>query len=642
MVPSSPPECEISEEDEKKDPIVDVLVVIDLEDGMKAKRLSGTNLNSRVWTFSWLNDETIRVRRSLDSQMGDKFNPDIYTLYTVNVKTGERNTLYKATMGKSGGGYVPNIESTLPQFPNKVLISVNRRPQNFSKFRDFYMIDLDTNERTLVAKEPNLDGEMFGSWILDNNAVPRFFSTSHDAGEDRKPNSPRDGLFTYYYSYNAADGSFKKMWSCENREACFHPTTFDFDDRYVFGVGQAINVDGSIHEYTDTNALWLFDTKTEKFVEKVFHDKTFDFSNPEWGSNSGYVIKDVINKKLLGLRYYTTKPQTIYFDQDYANIRQGIEAAFPGETVSLGPNDDYTKFIINTSSDKHIRTTYLYDPKVGIQLLDEYAPWLKEYEFGKMEPFSFTARDGLKLHGYITLPPNYKKGTKIPFILHPHGGPHAADRFGFGREVQLYATRGYGVVQVNFRGSVGYGLDHMNAAKKQWSLDMHTDLLDGLFWANDQGYVDMDKVCISGASYGGYSAMVGITKNPDLFKCAVNYVGVVNLVSIMGDKQWMFGDMGRPSWNKGMGHQEDDRALLERASPINYLDNIKGELFVIHGRRDRNVSYKQVLELKSALDKKNIPHEYMIRGDEAHGFYGEMNNLELYTLMEEFLARNLN
>ena len=640
MVPSTPPKCSIDEPED--DEMIKVLVVIDLEDGMKAKRLSGTSMNARVSSFSWLNDKTLFITRAFDYQAGTTMNVDSYSLYTIDRDGKNLKALYKAKQSKSGGIKFPRMVSTLPQFPNKVLISINRRPSVAYKYRDVYMLDLDTNETTLVAAEPVLEDEMFGDWILDNNAVPRGFSTSHDFREDGKPNSPRDGLYTYYYSYNAADGSFKKMWSCENREACFHPTTFDFDNRHLFGVGQAINVDGSVHEYTDTNALWLFDTKTEKFVEKVFHDKNFDFSNPEWGSSSGYVIKDVVNKKLLGLSYYTSKRQYIYFDQNYANIRQGIEAAFPGETVSISANDDFNKFIINTSSDRHIRTTYLYDPKVGIQLIDKYAPWLEEYEFGKMEPFSFTARDGLKLHGYITLPPNYKKGTKIPFILHPHGGPHAADSFGFRREVQLYATRGYGVVQVNFRGSVGYGIDHMNAAKKQWSLDMHTDLLDGLFWANDQGYVDMDNVCISGASYGGYSAMVGITKNPDLFKCAINYVGVVNLVSIMGDKQWMFADMGRPAWNKGMGHQDDDRELLERASPINYLDNIKGDLFVIHGRRDRNVSYKQVLELKNALDDKGIPYEYMIRGDEAHGFYAETNNLELYVEMEKFLKRNLN
>ena len=640
MVPSTPPKCSIDEPED--DEMINVLVVIDLEDGMKAKRLSGTSMNARVSSFTWLNDKTLYITRAFDYQAGTSMNVDSYSLYTIDRDGKNLKALYKAKQSKSGGIKFPRMVDTLPQFPNKVLISINRRPSVAYKYRDVYMLDLDTNETTLVAAEPVLEGEMFGSWILDNNAVPRGFSSSHDFKEDGKPNSPRDGLYDYYYSYNANDGSFKKMWSCENREACFHPTTFDFDNRHLFGVGQAINVDGSVHEYTNTNALWLFDTKTEKFVEKVFHDKDFDFSNPEWGSSSGYVIKDVVNKKLLGLSYYTSKREYIYFDQNYANVRQGIEAAFPGETVSISANDDFNKFIINTSSDRHIRTTYLYDPNVGIQLIDKYAPWLEEYEFGKMEPFSFTARDGLKLHGYITLPPNYKKGSKIPFILHPHGGPHAADSFGFRREVQLYATRGYGVVQVNFRGSVGYGLDHMNAAKKQWSLDMHTDLLDGLFWANDQGYVDMENVCISGASYGGYSAMVGITKNPDLFKCAINYVGVVNLVSIMGDKQWMFADMGRPAWNKGMGHQDDDRELLERASPINYLDNIKGDLFVIHGRRDRNVSYKQVLELKNALDDKNIPYEYMIRGDEAHGFYAETNNLELYVEMEKFLKRNLN
>ena len=640
MVPSTPPKCSIDEPED--DEMINVLVVIDLEDGMKAKRLSGTSMNARVSSFTWLNDKTLYITRAFDYQAGTSMNVDSYSLYTIDRDGKNLKALYKAKQSKSGGIKFPRMVDTLPQFPNKVLISINRRPSVAYKYRDVYMLDLDTNETTLVAAEPVLEGEMFGNWILDNNAVPRGFSSSHDFKEDGKPNSPRDGLYDYYYSYNANDGSFKKMWSCENREACFHPTTFDFDNRHLFGVGQAINVDGSVHEYTDTNALWLFDTKTEKFVEKVFHDKDFDFSNPEWGSSSGYVIKDVVNKKLLGLSYYTSKREYIYFDQNYANVRQGIEAAFPGETVSISANDDFNKFIINTSSDRHIRTTYLYDPNVGIQLIDKYAPWLEEYEFGKMEPFSFTARDGLKLHGYITLPPNYKKGSKIPFILHPHGGPHAADSFGFRREVQLYATRGYGVVQVNFRGSVGYGLDHMNAAKKQWSLDMHTDLLDGLFWANDQGYVDMENVCISGASYGGYSAMVGITKNPDLFKCAINYVGVVNLVSIMGDKQWMFADMGRPAWNKGMGHQDDDRELLERASPINYLDNIKGDLFVIHGRRDRNVSYKQVLELKNALDDKNIPYEYMIRGDEAHGFYAETNNLELYVEMEKFLKRNLN
>jgi dipeptidyl aminopeptidase/acylaminoacyl peptidase len=320
-----------------------------------------------------------------------------------------------------------------------------------------------------------------------------------------------------------------------------------------------------------------------------------------------------------------------------------VKATFPKKIVSIVPNSDLTKVIINTSSEKDPGTGYFYDVSKGkIEFIASYAPWLQDYDLGSTYPFEFTARDGVELMGYLTLPPGYKKGDKIPFILHPHGGPNAKDRFGFNPEVQIYATRGYGVLQINYRGSVGFGLKEMKLANKQWSLAMHDDLLDGLFWANDQGYVNMDKVCISGASYGGYSAMVGITKNPDIFKCAINYVGVVDLYTLYDDKQWMFADMGRPQQHIEMGDPNTERDILENASPINYVNNIKGDLFVIHGRRDRQASYEQVLQLKRALESADIDFEYMIKGDEGHGFYSEANNLELYERMISFLETNLN
>ena len=291
---------------------------------------------------------------------------------------------------------------------------------------------------------------------------------------------------------------------------------FDFDNRYMYGVGQAVHADGTIHELTDTNAVWLLDTKTMKFVEKVFHDPEYDFSNPRQGSGTGYIIKDQLTETILGLSYYTSKREYIYFDQAYANLRTSVESTFPGMQISMNANDDFSKVIINTSSPTNPNTTYFYNVSKGsIEFIDQYAPWLSEYALGTTEPFKFVTRDGLKMNGYISLPPGYKKGKKIPFIVHPHGGPNARDRIGYSPEIQVYTTRGYGVIQVNYRGSVGFGLKQMKLANKKWSLTMHDDLLDGLFWARDEGYVDMSKVCISGASYGGYSAMVGITKNPD-------------------------------------------------------------------------------------------------------------------------------
>ena len=644
MVPSGEVSCDIT--DPEEDLAVPVLVVINLET-MEPKLYSGTQINNRVTSATFLNNEQLLIRRSCQVGAGDQFNADCYSLYVLDVTTGKRELILAAKQTSRGqGARIPQLFDVMPQYPNKVLVTINRMPQFTYRYRDLYWLDLETKETTKIAEVPTIDNEQFFGWMVDHEGNARGFSTSHDAGRDRKPNSAKDGLYTYFYMMDSKTGNYKKMQSCKHQEPCLYPLDFDLDNRHVFAVGQAVLADGTLDpdwEYTDTNALWLYDSETGKVVEKVFHDKKYDFSNPRQGYSDGYVLIDRVNKKLLGLSYYADKRKYVYYDQGYANLRESVKATFPGKIVSIVPNSDFTKVIINTSSEKDPGTGYFYDVSKGkIEFIASYAPWLQDYDLGSTYPFEFTARDGVELMGYLTLPPGYKKGDKIPFILHPHGGPNAKDRFGFNPEVQIYATRGYGVLQINYRGSVGFGLKEMKLANKQWSLAMHDDLLDGLFWANDQGYVNMDKVCISGASYGGYSAMVGITKNPDIFKCAINYVGVVDLYTLYDDKQWMFADMGRPQQHIEMGDPNTERDILENASPINYVNNIKGDLFVIHGRRDRQASYEQVLQLKRALESADIDFEYMIKGDEGHGFYSEANNLELYERMISFLETNLN
>ena len=640
MVPSSEVDCSIDKASDNE--VVSVLIIIDLENGMKARQMSGTSLNARLGTFSWLNDEKLLIQRSCRADY-----LDCNSLYTLNVETGKRDTLLKVKSSKSGDGIKYGaLFSVMPQFKDKILVTINRQPTFTYLFRDLFWLDINTKKLTKIAEVPSIEDENFGNWMVDNDGNVRGFTTSDDKYKDGKPNSPKDGLYESVYYMDANSKSYSKISYCRHQEPCFMPISsspFDFDNRHMYGVGQAVYADGTIHELTDTNAVWMFDTKNKKFVEKVFHDPEYDFSNPRQGSSTGYILKDAMTKTILGLSYYTSKREYVYFDQAYANLRTSVEATFPGMSISMNANDDFSKVIINASSPTNPNTTYFYNVTKGsIEFIDQYAPWLSEYELGTTEPFKFVTRDGLTMNGYLSLPPGYKKGDKIPFIVHPHGGPNARDRMGYNPEIQVYTTRGYGVVQVNYRGSVGFGLKQMKLANKQWSLTMHDDLLDGLFWARDAGYVDMDKVCISGASYGGYSAMVGITKNPDIFKCAINYVGVVDLVTLMGDKQWMFSDMGRPQQHIEMGNPDVDGELMYRASPVHYVDNIKGELFVIHGRKDRQASYQQVLELKDALEDAGIKFDYMIKGDEGHGFYSEVNNLELYQRMESFLAKSLN
>lgn len=639
MVPSSQVDCSIDKPSE--DEVVNILILIDLDNEMKAKTMSGTSLNARISNFSWLNDEKLLIQRSCRADY-----LDCNSLYTLNVETGKRDTLLKVKTSKSGDGIKYGaLFDVMPKFKNKVLVTINRQPTYTYLFRDLYWLDINTKKLTKIAEVPSIDDEQFGNWMIDNDGNARGFTTSDDKNKDGKPNSPKDGLYESIYYMDANSDSYTKISYCRHQEPCLRPVSsspFDFDNRHMYGVGQAVYADGTVHELTDTNAVWLFDTKTKKFVEKVFHDPEYDFSNPRQGSSTGYILKDPIKETILGLSYYTSKREYVYFDQAYANLRTSVESTFPDMQVSMSANSDFTKVIINASSPTNPNTTYFYNISKGsIEFIDQYAPWLSQYALGTTESFKFVTRDGLSMNGYLSLPPGYKKGNKIPFIVHPHGGPNSRDTLRYSPEIQSYTTRGYGVVQINYRGSVGFGLKQMKLANKQWSLTMHDDLLDGLFWARDEGYVDMNKVCISGASYGGYSAMVGITKNPDIFKCAINYVGVVDLVTLMGEKQWMFSDMGRPQQHIEMGNPEIDGDIMYKASPVHYVDDIEGELFVIHGRKDRQASYQQVLELKEALDSAGIKYDYMIKGDEGHGFYSEVNNLELYQRKEAFLAKSL-
>ena len=259
-----------------------------------------------------------------------------------------------------------------------------------------------------------------------------------------------------------------------------------------------------------------------------------------------------------------------------------------------------------------------------------------------MEPFTYMSRDGIKLHGYITLPPTYKEGDKIPFIIHPHGGPNARDYWGYNPEVQFYATRGYGVIQMDYRGSTGYGREEMILANHQMGKKMQEDKYDALMWANEQGYVDMDNVCISGASYGGYAAMQAATKNPELFKCIIAYVGVYDLTS-MDLRGLRWSDLGMPMEyiEKGDPRNPDDYENLYENSPLFFAENVEDPVLIITGRRDNQVRFQETVDMVNELKKYGKEHKYIIKGDEGHGFRTETARLELFEDYEKFLAEYL-
>jgi len=630
MVPLDQNVCDIKDETDQEAVKADrVLVVTDLKT-MTPKVISGTTAGSAVSNFAWLNDETLLVYRDARSSL------DSYSLYTIN-RDGTNTKLLiaaKAFERKAGFQY-PRYLASYPKFPNKIMITLNRN-SNVSQFRDLYWLDINTKQTELVARVPSIKNEAVSNWLLDWDGNAKGFSTFTIEGPDM-------GLVRSFYKYNQ-DGSYKKIASCRHQDACFSPISFDIDNKTILGVGQAVKKDGSIINETDTNALWAMDYDTEQYVEMIYHDPDFDISSPLQGDNTLNLWFDETGDGLFGFSYQADKPVDVYFDGYFQSVKKSLEAVFPGERISLSDwSQDLSKFLVNVRSDTNPGASYMFDINKGsLSLISDFAPWMKDYKLAKMEPFTYTARDGLKLHGYITLPPNYKKGTKIPFILHPHGGPNARDYWGYNPEVQFYASRGYGVIQPNYRGSTGHGRNEMILANHQMGKTMQTDKYDALMWANEQGYVDMDNVCISGASYGGYAAMQAATKNPNMFKCIITYVGTFDLTSMdLRGLMWSKAAMPMEYIEKGNPEIPEDYKNLYENSPIFHVENVDDPVLIITGRRDAQVRFQETVDMVAQLDKFGKDYEYIIKGDEGHGFRSEVANLALYEDYEKFLAKYL-
>jgi dipeptidyl aminopeptidase/acylaminoacyl peptidase len=270
--------------------------------------------------------------------------------------------------------------------------------------------------------------------------------------------------------------------------------------------------------------------------------------------------------------------------------------------------------------------------------LAEIAPWLDEKELVEMKPISYRSRDGLTINGYLTLPRG--GGKNLPLIVNPHGGPWARDAWTYNSEVQFLANRGYAVLQVNFRGSTGYGRKFWEASFKQWGKKMQDDVSDGVAYAIREGIADPKRVAIYGASYGGYATLAGLAFTPELYACGVDYVGVSNLFTFMKTIP--------PYWkpmldmlHEMVGHPERDKALLEEASPVMHAGQIRAPLLIAQGAKDPRVNVDESDQMVAALKKRGVDVEYVLKENEGHGFLNEENRFEFYEAMERFFAKHL-
>ncbi|MBI4911917.1 MAG: S9 family peptidase [Acidobacteria bacterium] len=494
------------------------------------------------------------------------------------------------------------IEDELEDDPGYVLISHNRRdPKVFDVFR----VDVKSGKEVQVAQNP---GNITG-WLTDHDGRLRVATTN-------------DGVNTSLLYRASEKDEFKPILTTNFKETV-NPLFFTFDNRRLYVAS---------NRGRDKQAIFEFDPATAKEGKLIFEHSEVD---------AGGLVFSRKRKTLLAAPFTTWKTDRHFLDAEAKAMFEKVQAQLPGYEVGFAGNDKAEeKFIVAAFSDRTRGKRYLYEKASGkLTLLAEVSPWLKEEELSEMKPVSYTSRDGLTIHGYLTLPKG-KEAKNLPVVINPHGGPWARDVWRFNPEVQFLASRGYAVFQMNFRGSTGYGRKFWEASFKQWGGTMQDDVTDGVKWLVSKGIADPKRVAIYGGSYGGYTTLAGITLTPDLYAAAVDYVGVSNLFTFMKTIP--------PYWKpflammyEMVGDPEKDKARMEATSPVFLADRIKTPLFIAQGAKDPRVNKDESDQMVAALKKRGVEVEYMVKDNEGHGFRNEENRFAFYEAMERFLAKHL-
>jgi dipeptidyl aminopeptidase/acylaminoacyl peptidase len=532
-----------------------------------------------------------------------------YLAYIKDDAGDENYHVYVARSDGSGERDITPFEGVKAQIiddledqATDLIVGLNKRNREIF---DAYRLNVETGELELVAENPG----NIASWKTDHDGNVRAATST-------------DGVNTSLLYRKTEHDPWKPVLTTNFKEV-FSPKFFTFDNRNLYGISNIGR---------DKTAIIEFDLEHARETRVLFE-------TPEVDASGLYYSR---KRKVITWGSYTTwKEERKYFDPITEQLYKTLEQKLPGydvHIISANRNEDV--FIVRTITDRSLGSFYLFDFNSGeLTKLADRNPWLKPDELVEMKPVSYTSRDGLTIHGYLTLPRGAAP-TNLPVVVNPHGGPWARDEWGFNPEVQFLSNRGYGVLQMNFRGSTGYGRKFWEAGFKQWGLSMQDDITDGVQWLIDRGIADSRRVAIYGGSYGGYAVLAGLVKTPDLYAAGVDYVGVSNLFTFLKTipPYWKpFLDM----MFEMVGHPDKDKRLLEENSPALNADKIKAPLLVAQGANDPRVNIEESNQIVQALKKRGIDVEYIVKENEGHGFHNEENRFFFYEAMEKFLARHL-
>lgn len=562
-----------------------------------------------IGTYGWLNND--RIYASMVQKVGPLAQPrPTGFLFAGNINGKKIIQLLPSKSRTMGGtrdyqrGY--RILNFLPKDEKHILIS-----HIDNTFTHAYKLNVYNGKKSEVDKSPT----KYAQLIADHSGNVKLATSFNEEGTKFK---------IHIRSTPNSDWELLKEYNEKNIK--MSPLNFSADNSKLYYFDSADKSKSGIYslDLVNKESELIHPIAGEADIRGLIYD--FDYESPE----------------LIGFTRMPGYVETEFFDPKHpiAKIYRTLFNSFQGQVVNIvNTSRNGQLAVVNVWSDYNPGSHYLMNLKTNkVTPLFKTAPWIDRKQMANMQPIEFTARDGLEIRGYLTKPLN-KQNQKTPMVVMVHGGPYGvSDNWGYNREVQFLAHHGYSVLQVNYRGSGGRGSAFQYDNYQKMGKEMQYDLTDATLWALEQGHTDKDNICIYGGSYGGYAALMGVAQEPDLYQCAVGYVGLYD-IDLTRKSDTVRSDSGKRFLDEAWNYNDQD--FVKARSPIYHVDKIKADIMLVHGGKDPRVPVKNFHNLSKALDKVGKSHEKLLMPYEGHGFYDLENNVELYEKMLAFFDKNL-
>ena len=589
---------------------IPVLVIQNL-DGSE-QRYIGPRPRYEMATYYWVNNDDLLVLYRFDKSSGVKnMRFAVSKLYTFNRKTEDFVELFTPDARYAGFLFnrVPigqnNFISWLPNDPDHVLMSARNGNERYPAT---FKLNIHNGKRTTVQS----GREGIFTWLADRHDKIRL---GYGYDWDKKT-----GLILY--KNNSGD------WVNISRDLSSAWTENKYGI-YGFDTQTDLLIVSSTSSY-GTHGIYKYDPETQQLVGTVMENDFYDID---------FRLKDTFTQKIIGYGFYDHAFQSIYTNPLYKAAHEQMKAIFQGTDVYIKMKAKNTnKFLVEVSSEQLPTTYFLYDhDNKKMQIIAKTRPEIDSKRMAPYIPIQYKARDGLTIHGYLTLPVG-KPGKNLPVVVWPHGGPQSRTTKTYSPFVQFLTNRGYAVLQPNFRGSTGYGDSFNNAMKGEWGGKMQDDVTDGTQWLIDQGIADPERICIGGISYGGYAAAMGVIKEQDLYKCAISINGLLDIKSLI-DYETRFG--GKDIKQKFLEINGFENDNPKDISPLYLADQIKVPMLLISAKDDLTVNWENARDMHKAMQKNSKDSEYISLDEGRHSMLTLQSRRTALAAMEKFLAKHI-